>query len=86
MSDALYQTCMYWTGTRGIVKLVPVTHILTEAPTIKGLKFRPTEVQYTPEVHVALIREHAGPLRDMTPEERVLIDAAIFEMCRGEDA
>jgi hypothetical protein len=85
MSDALYQICMYWTGTRGVAKLAPVTHMLTEAPVIKGLTFRPTEIQFTPEVHVALIREYAGPLREMTPAECALVEAAIFALCRPED-
>lgn len=60
-----------------MVKVGAHVERLTHKPDIEGLDF--TELDYTPDVQVAQIREPFGPWRDMERAEIVLCDKYLAE-------
>lgn len=70
MSAALYHTRLYWAGLSGYAKLHGRQVRLPGPPALPGVPaLRVEAIDYTPEVHVAMVMPRFGGWRDMTAEE-----------------
>jgi hypothetical protein len=82
MSAELYRTRLFWDGRRGIAKSEGVSVELLDAPPVAGVAHL-TEIDYAPQVHVAMVRESANGWRDMTHTEILAADAVLVRMVAG---
>lgn len=78
MSHALYLTRLYWAGGRGIAKLHGKEVRLSAPPHLPGLEV--DAVDYTPEVHVAMVMPRRYGWRDMTADEVSAADALLRQL------
>lgn len=69
MSLELYATRLYGDGRRGCAKAEGVLVELRACPRLLPILRDMVEVDFTPEVCVHRVREHAQPWRDMTGPE-----------------
>jgi hypothetical protein len=69
MSSALYAMRLMWLGGRGDMTCGRVHIDLARPPAVLAT-LGVVEIQFTPEVRVAIVREMAEPWRDMTSAER----------------
>lgn len=69
MSAALYSTRLYWNEHSGVARHAGVTVELAERPQLVPILRELVEIDYTPEVQVARVREHCSAWRDMTADE-----------------
>ena len=69
MSAALYATRLYWDSRRGVAKHAGVSVELAYRPQIEPILRDLVEIDFTPEVHVARVRESGHGWRDMTEHE-----------------
>ena len=76
MSEALYQTRLYWDGRRGIAKVDGVSIELRRCP----LPMPTMEVDYAPATRSSQIRESAQGWREMTAAERKACDAVLDQL------
>ncbi|MGH8429621.1 MAG: hypothetical protein ACREUF_04370 [Solimonas sp.] len=75
MSAKLYDIRLFWDGRHGCARFDQIEVELRACP-MPGLQ----EVDYAPEVKVALVREANQARRDMTPEESRFCEA-LLERC-----
>lgn len=75
MSAALYRRRLYWDTHRGVARADGVTIDLRAAPLIEPILRDLVEIDYTPEVHVARVREGADGWREMNADEAAACEA-----------
>ena len=81
MSAKLYASRLYWDGRHGCARFDDIEIELRACP-VSGVH----EVDYAPEVKVALVREANAARRDMTPEECRFCDALLARCAQAARA
>lgn len=79
MSVHLYPRRIYWNGRAGCVRNDPWHHELAAPPDLPGCVLRLTEIDYAPGT-IGQLREHGGPMRDMTSAEVIACDALLAKL------
>jgi hypothetical protein len=69
MSAALYSRRLYWDDRQGIARANGVTVELHAKPPIEPILRHMSEIDYTPEVRVARVRERSDAWRDLAGDE-----------------
>lgn len=78
MSDLLCPKRLYWSHTRGFAKHDGVRVELTRLPRLAGLEAA-TEIDYAPG-SIAQVRIGCDPVRDLTPDEILVINHVLDVM------
>jgi hypothetical protein len=80
MSHALYNTRLYWAGSRGgIAKLHGRCVTLHAPPHIGGAPV--VAIDYVPEIHLCQIQPVGEAWRDMSDDEVGAADAVLASVC-----
>lgn len=82
MSVHLYPQRIYWDGRAGCLRNLPFKVELSAPPVLPGCVLQISEIDYAPGT-VAQLREHAGPMREMRPDELAACEALLRSL-RGD--